>query len=664
MRYWLSILLWLPAFALGQGITWGPPVRVDDAPGASGHPAIHPYTIIDDSLKIFSVWEDDRDQNDTSAICFSRSLDLGGSFSPSVTVCSDSLYNAYPWLARGRGGNIYLVWQVRYMDSYWRIYLSRSTDGGLTFSPPDTVKGVVVRNNQNSAVNFGPMPKIAIDPGDSILYLVWANGEGADPTRVLCAKSVDGGNSFFGQVIVNADTTRPAKHPDVATDDSGRIFVVYEQSNSGISNNDWHPLICANQSSDYGATFAASHDTVCDDFTAGARRLKPSIARFPGRCLVVWEDSRMPPATDYSRPHLFFSQKYDTSSGYSPNLWVSKGAGDWNYRPRIEMDRTNGNLVVVWHSSLGTDSTRFEIRMAAYSDSSDSFGLSYKMFDTYTGNDASNYGNAFYPPAMATSNINTVTNFFLVWQDLGEDIGGNIYSRRGWVVTSQVDLDIFSDAGDAVGDSIDFGELPAGPAYVSRRFRLANTSGAVNPDSADGPSTARMDSISASDLSLHRVGDPAQRILTGFVESPSPFPPLEIGAALEGVLTLYIPEGTPAGRYIGFLKLRAVGSDLTVDSDSIRIVVQGPQAPANLENLKVFPNPYKPFAGHTCVNFGGLTSQANIRIYDIKGRLVKEIAESDGDGLATWAPESASGVYIYRVDCSAGEKMGKIAIIR
>lgn len=663
LRFFLSFLC-LSSLALAQGITWGPQVRVDDAPGASGHPALHPYTIIDDSLNIYSVWEDDRDQNDTSSICFARSTTLGSSFSANLTVCPDSLYNAYPWIVRGSGGNIYLAWQVRYMDSYWRIYLSRSTDGGQTFTQPDTVTGVVVRNNQNSSVNFGPMPKIAADPGDSVLYLVWANGEGADPTKVYCAKSTDGGITFFGQVVVNADTSRPAKHPDVATDDSGRVFVVYEQSNSGISNNDWHPLICANRSNDYGTTFQASHDTVCDDFTAGARRLKPSITRIPGRCLVIWEDSRMPPASDYSRPHLFFSQKRDTSAGYAPNLWVSKGCGDWNYRPRVEIDRTNGNLVVAWHSSLGTDSTRFEIRMSAYSDSSDSFGVSYKMFDTYTGDDASNYGNAFYPPAMAAANIGTVTNFFLVWQDLGEDVEGNIYSRRGWVVTSQVDLDIFPDALDAVGDSLDFGDLPAGPAYVSRSFRLTNTSGALNPDPGDGPSTARIDSLTDTGVTLHLAGDPAQRILTGFVESPSPFPALEIGATIDATVTLFIPEGTPAGRYTGHLKLRAVGSDQTVDRDSIRIVVQGPLAAANLDGLKVFPNPFKPYVGHTCVNFEGLTAQAAIRIYDIKGRLVKEISESDGDGLATWDPSSASGVYIYHVESPAGVKKGKIAIIR
>jgi hypothetical protein len=94
-------------------------------------------------------------------------------------------------------------------------------------------------------------------------------------------------------------------------------------------------------------------------------------------------------------------------------------------------------------------------------------------------------------------------------------------------------------------------------------------------------------------------------------------------------------------------------------------VVQGPTPASDLENLKVFPNPYKPYIGHTVVNFEGLPAQATVKIFDIKGRLVKEIAESNGDGLATWTPEAASGVYIYLVTNPQGaKKTGKIAILR
>lgn len=665
MRKRLFLLfLFLPALAwAAQGINWGPMIRVDDAPGLATHAAIHPYTIIDDSLRVYSVWEDNRDLDTNHSIYFSKSSTPWSTFTTNYQIIGDSLDNAYPWMVKGSSGTIYVVWQAL-VGSYWKIYLAKSTDDGVTFSTPDTINGVSVLNNQNSAVNFGPMPQISVDPADSFLYLVWANAVGTNPTRIKCAKSTDQGATFFGSITVNTDTTKSAKHPSVAAGDSGKVFVVYEQSNSGTSNNDMQPLICFNQSSNYADNFMANHDTVSDNFTASARRLNPSITRQSGRCLVIWEDSRLS-TVDYSKPDLFFSQKYDTAANFTTNILVSKGCGDYNYRPRVGIDQTNGNLVVAWHSSLISDSTRFELRMSAYSDSTDSFGLSYKMFDTYTGNDAFNFGNAFYPPALAITNIDSITNFFMVWQDLSEDVEGNIYFRNGHVVVSQVDLDIYPNALDARGDSLDFGALPAGPAYVSKKIKIVNTSLGLNPDSLDGPSTSSIAVLDANDIILHNEADPALRILTGFISAPSPLPKLEMGQSADLTVTLYIPEGTPAGRYIGYVKLQATGMDSTIDTDSIRIVVQGPGAMANLENLKVFPNPFKYWLGHRAVNFEGLTQMATIKIYDIKGRLLATIEENNGDGLATWTPESASGVYLYLVTNPLGhKKTGKIAILR
>ena len=46
-------------------------------------------------------------------------------------------------------------------------------------------------------------------------------------------------------------------------------------------------------------------------------------------------------------------------------------------------------------------------------------------------------------------------------------------------------------------------------------------------------------------------------------------------------------------------------------------------------------------------------------------RLLATIEESNGDGLATWAPEAASGVYLWSVTNPLGQKKtGKIAILR
>jgi hypothetical protein len=666
-RSWLLFLL-LPALAMaqGQGVTWDAQVRVDDALGTGPHQAIHPYTIIDDSLRVYTVWEDDRDGNGRHAIYFARSADLAASYSrPNLVVCSDSLYdNIYPWMVKGSSGTIYLVWQVKYPDTRWRVYLSKSTDGGNTFSQPDTIAGPLIENNKNDANNFGPLPRIAVDPGDSILYLVWTESTGALATKVRCSRSLTKDNNFTGMVRVNVDSLKAAKHPAIVCDAGGKVLVAYEQSDGG-NTNDPQCDIFFNQSNDYGLSFGAA-DLMINDNGDVSRMQNPTIDRINSKTMVIWEDTRMPPAANNQSPQLFFSQKSDTASNFIPNIRVSDSlTGNYNFRPRMAMDKVTGNMIVVWNSNRTTDTTHFEMRLCAYNDSLNKFNPSVSMFNTYTGNSGANFGNIFYPPAVAITNIDSVANYFLVWRDLSEDTLGNIYSVHGLVVTSRVDLDIFPDALDAHGDSLNFGILPAGPAWVSRSFRLANTGSGINPDSLDGPSTAVIDSLTANGITLHNVDNPSLTLTAGFIEYPEVFPDLSIGQTLDVTVTLYVPEGTPAGRYVGYVKLRAVGNDLTADSDSIRIVVQGPTATADLESLKVFPNPFKYWLGHRTVSFEGLTPAATLKIYDIKGRLLTTIEESNGDGLATWAPEAASGVYLWSVTNPLGQKKtGKIAILR
>ncbi|MCU0606217.1 MAG: T9SS type A sorting domain-containing protein [Candidatus Edwardsbacteria bacterium] len=671
MKRFLQVLVVLtmavPAWT--QGITWGPQIRVDDAPGLSGHPAIHPYTIIDDSLpdnpRVYTIWEDDRDGNGRHAIYFAKSTDLATSYSrPNVMVCNDSLDNVYPWMVKAGSGTIYVVWQVKHTDTFWRIYLSKSTDGGATFTPPDTIKGPSVRNNKDDANNFGALPRIAVDARDSILYLVWTEATGSLATKIRCSRSLSRDVNFTGMVRVNVDSLKAAKHPAIACDDSGKVFVAYEQSDGGNTNDPQCDIFC-NRSLDHGLTFGAT-DLKLNDNGDVARMQNPTIDRINGKTMVIWEDTRTGVAASNAQPVLFFSQKADTAAAFSANLRVSDTlSGDWNYRPRMAIDGTTGNMVVVWHSNVDTTDEAFELRLCAFNDSVGQFSPSYKMFDTYTGNSGANFGNIFYPPAVAITDIDSVANYFLVWRDLGEDTTGNIYSRHGLVITSQVDLDIFPDLLDARGDSLDFGTLPAGPAYVSRSFRVANTRDSLNPDPLDGPSTATVDSLTAIGITLHHVTTPSQTLTAGFIESPASLPGLAIGQTVDVTVTLYVPEGTPAGRYVGYAKLRAVGNDLTVDSDSIRIVVQGPAAAADLANVRVFPNPFKQWLGHRTVNFDGLTAAATLKIFDIKGRLLTTIEENDGDGLATWAPSAASGVYLWSVTNPQGQaKAGKIAILR
>lgn len=96
-----------------------------------------------------------------------------------------------------------------------------------------------------------------------------------------------------------------------------------------------------------------------------------------------------------------------------------------------------------------------------------------------------------------------------------------------------------------------------------------------------------------------------------------------------------------------------------------------PSYPAStLNNLKVYPNPFKQTKGHDKIIFEGLKDNVKIRIYKLTGELVYEEEYSSTKGCEEWDVTNeygkplASGVYIYVVEGSGEKAIGKIAIIR
>ena len=109
------------------------------------------------------------------------------------------------------------------------------------------------------------------------------------------------------------------------------------------------------------------------------------------------------------------------------------------------------------------------------------------------------------------------------------------------------------------------------------------------------------------------------------------------------------------------------------------ITFAGPSA--DLDNVKVYPNPYKPGSGTIYDNpslgegivFSNLTANANIKIFNIAGELVAEFNETDSDGMYLWNTRNsngekiASGVYIYFItnpNDKSQKAKGRIVIVR
>jgi len=606
---------------------------------------------------LYVVFEDDRDKDGLKEIYFSKSTNFGKTWSPNKIISPDGLRDDYfPWLCVSKEGVIHVVWQS-VKDNIGKVYYTRSEDGGNTFIPSDTIPGVKVIYSTFSQVNFGPRPKIALDPNnENTVYIVWADDRNGI-IEIRIARSDDGGNNFQDLGIVSHNPFFVNRDPWITVDDSGYVHVAWVRGNSG-QNQDPHPDIGYNFSKDRGNTFLPEDVIVVDNPGFETYRGSPSITinRSTGDIFVVWEDARGHPDEE---PQIYFAKRIKPDS-FSQNIKVNTQSGKSNYRPVFFITST-GLGVCAWHSNLIKDGY-FSILMSAYSDTLNQFTRAQLVFEfdtTFTGTTNANFGNFFYPPSLFVDSVKGSTNFFLVWQDLKEDNMGNIYFIRGRVVAQLSDLDIDGDTFDVKNDTLNFGEMP-GDLYVKKRIIIVNTDTFYNPDPEDGPSKRKIFNFKADTLIL---SGPPGGFAKVFVYSKFP-DTLNIGESSQIEVLGFIKDESPYGIYEGTLYISAEDKDSVIVSDSVKIVIKGPNAKKDLKDAFVYPNPFKPSKGHTHISFTNLSPNSKIEIFDVNANKIKTLY-ADGDGSARWDGKVASGIYTYVIyDKSGNKKIGKIAIVR
>ncbi|MDH5186263.1 MAG: glycoside hydrolase [candidate division WOR-3 bacterium] len=605
MRKYLLVLNFLMVLAFAQdslpwqgAIVFEDWVRVDDAPGLTNHPANHPQTIMDDNWVLYSVWEDDRDNDAFYEIYFAISTDTGQSWGTRNINLSlnPEINDIYPWLAVDEN-NLYVVWQQSLQNDTWEVFITKSTDMGNTWTNPVEVPGITVVNNLSSGINVGPQPKLTVDsksnPDTTFLYLLWADN-GTGKIQIKLARSTDFGESFVDLGIIDNNLENVNRNPYIVVDDSGWVHCAWARGTGG-TNQDPHPWIGYNRSQNRGNTFLANDIIVNDDFSE-VYRGNPSMTYNPGNgdVLISWEDSRR--ASGNANPDIWFSKIHRDSLSFIPNKRVNWWGADTsikydNFKSVIRMD-PKGIMVAAWHDDPERNGS-YGIHLAAYSDTNRRFSNSQSLIQTYTGTSGANFGNAFYAPSLFvkalidTAENDTITHFFLVWQDFREDsLGGNIYSVHGKVVKILGDLDVDNDSLDVKNDTLLVRAGTPGQEYIPYArgaFILANTSESYNPDPEDGPSQSRIDSLRYYGVLTSPRGRIDSIIIYNLPGS------LSKGQTVVCTLALYIPAGTPDGDYTGVITIEGKDSlgvliqetfnalvrilgDLDVDNDSLDVV--------------------------------------------------------------------------------------------
>jgi len=136
----------------------------------------------------------------------------------------------------------------------------------------------------------------------------------------------------------------------------------------------------------------------------------------------------------------------------------------------------------------------------------------------------------------------------------------------------------------------------------------------------------------------------------------------------------YIAAYDSGNGIIGPLENTAASNPAELNN-TVTVVPYAPLATANLEKVRVVPNPYlvsavweQGYKDHV-IQFTGLPREAKIQILNASGDLIKTLNHKNDSGIAVWDLKNefdqlvAPGVYFYYIQSSIGEKTGKFILI-
>jgi len=328
------------AKSMNDGMSFDESVMVDDAITVSTHQA-KPQIAVDIDGVIHVAWEDYRRDSRLGDIYYAKSTDGGMTFGDDV--CVDDLITITsrqinPVIAVDSRRIIHVAWED-YRDNaeFGNIYYAKSTDGGQTFGTDIRIDDIFTDTTHQCN------PAIATDPLGTV-FIVWEDYRNAPHLGdIYCARSTDGGETFQENLIVDdlITITHRQIRPAVAVDNQGIVYVVWEdyRDNTELGN-----IYCA-RSMDHGQTF--EDDVMVDAiYTHTTHQANPAIATAgQGLVHIVWEDYRDNP----EHANIYHSMSLDEGKTFGEDLVVNERGPMTSSRhnPAIAVDKF-GVVHLVW----------------------------------------------------------------------------------------------------------------------------------------------------------------------------------------------------------------------------------------------------------------------------------------------------------------------------
>lgn len=312
------------------GKTFAPEIRADDTADQNFSQS-NPALAVDAAGNVYTVWEDSRFGQ--TAIFSSKKASQSQVFDANVAIAipGGNSWMSSPSIALTSTGTIHVVWQqTTYSKKSYnfvpkppkithRIYYSKSTDGGTSFTGGILVDGLAYTNQFQ--------PDIAA-AADNSIHIAWS-ATTKDGNRITYCSSTDDGASFTPSLAVDPQSTSSSQNSvSIAADSTAHIaWVDSRNGNSDV----------------YYARFnSGTFDQSVLVTPSASEQEAPSIAAIGGQVFIVFEDY------DGAISTLRLSQSQDAVTFSEPST-VNPDGGN-QILPQIAIDSA-GDLHVVWEAN-------------------------------------------------------------------------------------------------------------------------------------------------------------------------------------------------------------------------------------------------------------------------------------------------------------------------
>ncbi len=407
MKFSTLILFLFSVAHLQAQTTFVGEVRVNDDP--AGARQIAPQAAIAPNGTIYVLWTDFRSSAD-GEMYLTSSTDGGLTFAAPrpLSVARGALAG----LQRGaqfvvdRMGYLHMVWQERNSLSKVSATYARSTDGGLTFSAPQYVAADDGKQNQD-------FPSIAVDSSGNP-FISWIDDRETGTsghTQLYFTRSTDGGATFLPPIrasIMPNDNGGSCEccNTSIAVSPEGNIFISFR------SDVDDNRDIYIARSLDGGATFRAYKAASESWFIPACPMTGSSICVDREQTAhVVWRDSR--PSSN-GKDYIYYTTLRRDQNTCPPDKRISDSPKKSNY-PSITLT-PDGALVCAYQDNRNDQADIFYTTSV---DGGETFSSSVKLSrETSTSKQE-----------MPILRIAPDGTRYIVWQDNRRDEGDIVLAR-------------------------------------------------------------------------------------------------------------------------------------------------------------------------------------------------------------------------------------------